>query len=68
MANVVTFKEDLCKGCGLCIEFCPKKCLGFAEHFNAKGYKPAEMKKQEDCIGCAFCFRMCPDVAIEVSK
>ena len=34
--NKVTFNADLCKGCGLCIEACPKKikemekCLGCA--------------------------------------
>lgn len=64
----VTFKEELCKGCELCINFCPKKCLGLAEHFNAQGFRPAEMKKPDECIGCAFCARMCPDVVIEVHK
>ena len=25
--NKVTFNADLCKGCGLCIEACPKKII-----------------------------------------
>ena len=29
MANV-TFKTDLCKGCGLCVSACPKKLLTIA--------------------------------------
>jgi 2-oxoglutarate ferredoxin oxidoreductase subunit delta len=23
----VTFREDLCKGCGLCVSVCPKKII-----------------------------------------
>ena len=28
--NRVTFNEDLCKGCGLCVEACPKKIIALA--------------------------------------
>ena len=34
-------REDICKGCGLCIEVCPKKILALhKEKINAKGYHP----------------------------
>ena len=37
----LTFKEDLCKGCGLCVRFCPKGVLALAqERINAKGHHP----------------------------
>ncbi|HBR31645.1 MAG TPA: 2-oxoacid:acceptor oxidoreductase, partial [Clostridiales bacterium] len=37
--NKVTFKSDLCKGCGLCVEACPKKIVLLDEkEINAKGY------------------------------
>ncbi|MBO4785406.1 MAG: 4Fe-4S binding protein, partial [Lachnospiraceae bacterium] len=37
----VTINEALCKGCGLCVEACPKKLLVLAtDHINAKGYHP----------------------------
>ncbi|MCR5340231.1 MAG: 4Fe-4S binding protein, partial [Saccharofermentans sp.] len=38
----VTFNENLCKGCGLCVAACPKKILELDKtRLNAKGYHPA---------------------------
>lgn len=67
MAKVV-FDEDRCKGCELCVTFCPKKILVMAEHFNTKGFHPATIAHEEQCNACTFCARMCPEVAIEVYK
>ena len=40
--NKVTFNTDMCKGCGLCVDACPKKCLAIAQDkLNSKGYSPA---------------------------
>jgi 2-oxoglutarate ferredoxin oxidoreductase subunit delta len=66
----VTFREDRCKGCGLCIEVCPKKIVEFHEKLNIKGYHPAGVKEEnmEKCIGCASCAKICPDVVITVEK
>lgn len=65
----VVINESICKGCGLCINACPKKILKLAdEKLNAKGYHPAEMTDENSCISCAMCAIFCPDVAIEVSK
>ncbi len=67
--NKVTFREERCKGCGLCVNACPKKILKISEdRLNAKGFRPAEITNQEACIGCAFCATICPDVVIEVEK
>ena len=65
----VTFKTDMCKGCGLCVLACPKKTLVIAkDKINAKGHSPAEMTDESKCIGCAFCATMCPDCIIKVEK
>ncbi|MDD4839254.1 MAG: 4Fe-4S binding protein [Clostridia bacterium] len=65
----VTFKKELCKGCGLCVDACPKKILAVSKtESNNKGYFIAECLDAEKCIGCAFCATMCPDCVITVEK
>jgi 2-oxoglutarate ferredoxin oxidoreductase subunit delta len=55
---------DRCKGCGYCIEFCPKRVLEFSDEFNAKGYHPPTAIKPEDCVNCHYCEIICPEFAI----
>ena len=65
----VTFKEDLCKGCALCVDACPKKIIAIAkDKINAKGHHPVEAVNEEACIGCVFCATMCPDCIIKVER
>lgn len=60
--------RDECKGCGRCIDACPKDCLRFSTTMNGKGYIPAEYCG-EGCTGCNICFYNCPEpYAIEVYK
>ena len=62
----VAIDESLCKGCGLCVYYCPGKCLELAEYFNSAGCRPARMKKQEACTGCGTCYLMCPEYIITI--
>jgi len=65
----IIVKEDVCKGCGLCVNACPRKIIAIAnEKINSKGYHPAELLDEEKCTGCASCAVMCPDVAIIVER
>ena len=57
-------QEDECKGCGFCIEFCPKQVLEASDQFNAKGYYPPRVVDAEACVNCTFCELICPDFAI----
>lgn len=59
---------DRCKGCGLCVEACPKHVLEISDKVNSKGYFPAYQARPEDCIFCAICCIVCPDVAISISE
>ena len=63
----VEIDTERCKGCYLCIEACPKKCLEKSGQFSKTGYFPAKFAKDE-CIGCQTCARVCPDLAIKVYK
>ena len=67
---MIKINEEICKGCGLCAEFCPVKGLLVidAEKVNAKGWNPAVCSDQAKCRSCAICAMMCPDAAIEVYK
>ncbi len=65
----LTFRTDLCKGCGLCVNVCPKHLLYIAkDKLNKKGHSPVEISDMTQCIGCAFCATMCPDCIISVEK
>ena len=68
MAYQHNVEKDRCKGCGLCIEVCPKNVLEISKEGNAKGYFPAFQARPDDCIHCTLCCVMCPDVAITIDK
>ncbi len=63
----LTFRTDNCKGCGLCVDACPKKLIRISpDKINKKGHHPAEITDQAACVGCASCALMCPDCIIKV--
>jgi 2-oxoglutarate ferredoxin oxidoreductase subunit delta len=55
----VIVKESWCKGCEICVAFCPTGVLEMVA-------KLAVVKNPEACIGCMLCELRCPDFAIEV--
>lgn len=65
----ITFNQDLCKGCELCVGVCPKKIVAIdKEKINLKGYNPAGVTDKEKCIACGQCALICPDVVIKIEK
>lgn len=67
MAGKIVIDAEKCKGCGLCVEVCPKGAVRISKNSNAMGYFPVE-PCGDSCIGCGSCAVMCPDVAIEVFR
>ena len=55
---------DRCKGCGFCVEYCPKDVLELSDEFNAKGYHPPRVVQSGLCVNCSLCEMICPDFAI----
>lgn len=70
MDKRVTFRDEFCKSCSLCVNVCPKKIIKIKSTLNKQGYHPAYVpdEDQDKCISCALCARMCPDAVIEVYR
>ena len=67
--GAVSFKQVRCKGCGLCVEACPKNIVIIDNiKINKKGYNPATVVNMDECIGCTNCATMCPDEVITVER
>ena len=64
----IEIDQEYCKGCGMCITYCPKNLIVFSDKFNSSGYIPAEFKNNDECTGCTSCAMVCPEVAIEVYR
>ncbi len=54
----IKVKKEWCKGCGICVYFCPKKCIELDSKHKI------EMARPNDCIKCGQCEQRCPDFAI----
>ena len=64
-----SIKEELCKGCELCVRACPKKLLQLApDKLNEKGYHPVMITDVNACVACGSCFRTCPDTVNSIVK
>lgn len=53
--------QKWCKGCGICVAFCPKQVLAI-ENEKVAAVNP------DACISCKLCELRCPDFAIFVKE
>ena len=58
----VNINRKYCKGCGICVAFCPKQVLELDELGKVTD------KNAAACISCGQCELRCPDFAIQVVK
>ncbi|HDR00295.1 MAG TPA: 4Fe-4S dicluster domain-containing protein [candidate division WOR-3 bacterium] len=54
--------RHFCKGCRICVEFCPTGTLDLDDRFKVKVAHP------EKCVACRMCELRCPDLAIYVTR
>ena len=64
----IEIDQELCKGCQICIAFCPKDVISPSNKLNASGYLTVLFNDSGECTGCAICAVVCPEVAIEVYR
>lgn len=53
--------EDWCKGCGICVEFCPTNVLEIKNGI-------VTVVDIDKCIKCGLCELRCPDYAIYLEE
>ncbi len=58
--------DERCKGCGFCVEFCPRHTLAQTKETNPKGYQLVRVVDLDTCTACGMCSRVCPEFAIYI--
>ena len=61
---IIIIDERYCKGCGICIHFCPKNVLALAKEVNSRGFYTPCVVVGAECSKCHQCELFCPDFAI----
>jgi 2-oxoglutarate ferredoxin oxidoreductase subunit delta len=56
----LNINTEWCKGCGICVAFCPKQVLELNRQ------DKSEVARLNNCSACKMCELRCPDLAIEV--
>jgi 2-oxoglutarate ferredoxin oxidoreductase subunit delta len=68
MTSNIDIDKNLCKGCNICIQFCPKKVYVVSKIRNSYGSTMPEPANINQCITCRLCERLCPDAAINIEE
>jgi len=62
----VNIDKERCKGCGFCVDFCPRAVIRMSSELSSKGYNLAEVEDGDKCLACGFCEAVCPEFAITI--
>jgi len=63
----VYIDKERCKGCGYCVEYCPRDVLKMSTELSPKGYLLAMVDDETKCLACGYCEVVCPEFAIKLS-
>ena len=69
-------KEQLCDGCGKCVDECPQKLISlrikgnrfYVRCASADSAADTKAKCAVGCVGCGLCARLCPASAISIEN
>jgi len=53
--------QDVCSGCGVCVERCPTDAIELNDNGTAE-------RDKNSCFGCGICARFCPEEAISLKE
>jgi ferredoxin len=53
--------QDLCTGCGVCVERCPTDAITLNDEGVAE-------RDEASCVGCGICARFCPEQAVSLKE
>lgn len=53
--------EELCIGCGICVERCPTDAIALTDDGKAQ-------RDENACFGCGICARFCPEEAVSLKE
>lgn len=57
----VTVDNDLCTGCGVCVDECPSEVFELKDDI-------AVAVRPDDCVACRLCEMDCPSEAITIEE
>jgi NAD-dependent dihydropyrimidine dehydrogenase PreA subunit len=58
---LVKINEELCDGCGTCVEQCPNQVFVVVD-------QKSQAQNSKDCMACYLCETACPKLAIKITE
>jgi 2-oxoglutarate ferredoxin oxidoreductase subunit delta len=64
----IKLNKELCKGCGYCVEFCPRRVFMSSNASSQRGVTPPDIDDKARCTDCGLCVMLCPELAISIER